>query len=1486
MNQIALLKSQYDETSRQLAQLQQERTLAIAAAQKPTPVEARKLTLALTAPIRQELNMIPAGFRARKIKELSQQARKELVERTAAKYDSAVASLNDRANKIADDIERVQTVKSADNSSKNVNTSVSPKDVKAKPTPQQLRLLEYPGEEIRNDNREPGAIKINAKNASHAYFRDLNYPPGTRFSFIVYSKHGDIYVRSPMTPRTRTELTSENVAEGYFSLIDKRYNGNNQITYVKAYTPNNIPQDFTLFTGRTLNCVFEAIRAATADTPNAAAIEKRIIKYTTKHNYTSDRAVTKKDASAIMRAIRVRLIIHSQVGIWFDTDPADSRKFKQIHLYASRNHASVWKDISTIRACVEVSANELNNIRKELHQPIKLTMKVTRHDNDFDISYTSIHAGDTIYRTYRIPAEYRDKPEYYTCTSALAFEYKRWKLENHIRPLTGVYQLIAKSAAHTLGTQQFSDYRIGETLHNYDQNGAYPNYARSKYYSTYGLVAGCVRLFANTDLSHVANSGISLVLTVTYTNDFARKVAPIQPGNWYWHHELQCYLDENICTYTISHTVTAFGRTVSLPMGSDYAGLSADDRRDAKYFNNAFIGKLISGGVDDSFDEHYYVSNKYPGERMQLEYELQSKPGVRSVMFDEVTRTVVANVKSGKSNQLWHIHGQITAYQRAHMITTMSRYGPSIVAYCVDGFYTRGLIGLIPSTQPFEFKYSQSVIKFNSTYAHKVHSSLYTPIYAPDISKYIGRLSSRTNTIGPAGCGKSYISLFTDPMVGSVIALPQLTQADSCAGKYTLSTNTIPVGYIPPITTAQKIISDIGRDIAPEYETIRIDEAHQISQGMVNKILKWCTDNHLNLDLISDTEKTGDNRVVIYQRPAPAPCGEPISSLESFEWYLQISSVRRQSCADAAILDGLRGLSPGEMLRRIIPHVDTHLLGAPNVDKLYTRISELILAGSPVICSGHARISYLNKYVRDRASAHLEQEYKHLLTVPAVYKGSKKNREGMIPGAVYDTLACNVYWDRTSASEDIKTKVNEHGAGYRFEPAYVRTADARQGDTINQKYIIDITHINLPGYLYSALTRCARITDICLVELMDGSPDDIVRMNKRLNISYQAGIIARKAAFEAYIAPYVDASMSHRPVTEKNSDMGNPTTETPVLISTAEKNSADPGISLQVRSHSYTPRIYDKYATAIEIEPKAFITRSEFPYNRFLAHDSRESFIQWMEAQPADQRAYHEVITSIYRRLVIDIDCSDEVADPIATRRMCVLVFINAFNEYYKNAGGAIDARNLSEELAIIDSTGYSQLRQYNKFSLQLRVLQYTTTCDDAREFAAVYAKLLGDFGQYVDKGVYKSLQCFRIPGCTKHGDNRFSRCVNNAADTFVTTDIDLHRLAEYSPKPTVINLPLDQELTGRIIEAAAMYTEGLQYSYKSGKHGFSRMTPSHCKLCDDNHESDGMYVYTKDNSVYLRCWGATHGKSGRVSKCVKLFETSTGIPVDENTSE
>lgn len=380
--------------------------------------------------------------------------------------------------------------------------------------------------------------------------------------------------------------------------------------------------------------------------------------------------------------------------------------------------------------------------------------------------------------------------------------------------------------------------------------------------------------------------------------------------------------------------------------------------------------------------------------------------------------------------------------------------------------------------------------------------------------------------------------------------------------------------------------------------------------------------------------------------------------------------------------------------------------------------------------------------------------------------------------------------------------IRDINSGY-VDDMHVTTVHSCQGETVESKILIDLEALFDPDIFYSAITRPRHLADIIL--------------------------------FEDVPATYV-----------LEDDIPDTTIRSPEPIN--------------IELARIAPTKYSKLSEIVadELAENSFLIHTEFPHRHFLLFKSYDHFYSWSQSQPLAERCYHEVVCKDIRKVVVDIDGKDIPRSEwkVATDKF-VRAFRQTFGEVFKRSIGDLD-------IVLISSSGYSKASSADKFSLQIRTRDYVNNRASCKKFARKYASSLGDYGKYVDTGVYKSVQNFRCVGSTKKDDDRHSSIVNNKSirDSMVGFSdfpLRLPMIAESAAK--IVEAPIGDELTARIIAAAEEYTDGLTYVYYNGVHTFRRQVPSLCCICDREHSSDNMYVCNDSGNINLRCRRGDHNE-------------------------
>jgi Origin of replication binding protein len=343
---------------------------------------------------------------------------------------------------------------------------------------------------------------------------------------------------------------------------------------------------------------------------------------------------------------------------------------------------------------------------------------------------------------------------------------------------------------------------------------------------------------------------------------------------------------------------------------------------------------------------------------------------------------------------------------------------------------------------------------------------------------------------------------------------------------------------------------------------------------------------------------------------------------------------------------------------------------------------------------------------------------------------------------------------------------------------------------------------------------------------------------------------------------------------------------------------ANPHITMPPQKFSKIADLSDHVAAA-KMESHLAV-RNEYPYNHFLLFASAADFEAHMAATPKDQRCFHEVITdSTPRAFYVDID---DVAAPRS--EWCKI--INAANVIFRAALTQhcdCEYKDIANECVVIDSSGFSKLKNCDKFSIQIRTVHIVTSAKDAEKFAELFAKWFVEelveqklHQVKVDMGVYKSKQNMRIPGSTKLNDDRWSRIIwpQNIPLSHCWIGIhgektkliyDLTPFADQNSIPIAAQqFDVADDTIRYILENTKEHYAGFTVRRVTGSLiTFNRGAGSvYCELCGRAHDSDNSLFFrvAANGTVYKGCW-RNEGKN-----TIPIFSVDRIVPQDDTAAE
>ena len=309
---------------------------------------------------------------------------------------------------------------------------------------------------------------------------------------------------------------------------------------------------------------------------------------------------------------------------------------------------------------------------------------------------------------------------------------------------------------------------------------------------------------------------------------------------------------------------------------------------------------------------------------------------------------------------------------------------------------------------------------------------------------------------------------------------------------------------------------------------------------------------------------------------------------------------------------------------------------------------------------------------------------------------------------------------------------------------------------------------------------------------------------------------------------------------------------------------------------------------------KTFIIRKEkWNGGIYESHDV-DSIHKLYERTPKKYKYFHEVILGEHnQKMKYDIDASFDKF-PHLTKEKVLNNTIEAILKCYSELDYPLDLN----QIILLDSCGETKL------SFHIIIDKYYLSSNlEAKDISIRTQKLMSDeLKGVIDIGVYKSIQNFRMVGCTKYKSDRYMELVRKwshngqivenkiedfISQTLITNTSNCDRM--YVCIKT-LNSQVYQEENGNIAMLPESYYESIvshmfdnafTISITPSRVNLNRISPSHCISCDRVHDSENAILYLKMNGdLMYKCW------RGGVAHLIEKDATSgqTYIPDEETT--
>lgn len=197
------------------------------------------------------------------------------------------------------------------------------------------------------------------------------------------------------------------------------------------------------------------------------------------------------------------------------------------------------------------------------------------------------------------------------------------------------------------------------------------------------------------------------------------------------------------------------------------------------------------------------------------------------------------------------------------------------------------------------------------------------------------------------------------------------------------------------------------------------------------------------------------------------------------------------------------------------------------------------------------------------------------------------------------------------------------------------------------------------------------------------------------------------------------------------------------------------------------------------------------------------------------------------------------------------------------------------------------------KYSNHMIINQYKVSgFEQAREFTRrVNTYLPERYRSFLDIGVNKRIQNFRLVGCHKNEDNRVKNVVSehSHADTIITNTDECDMLPDIAVKEvTKMRSDMHPEDVTKVLEICSNNKITTHHKYKFNRNGmfvFSRIIGSMCEFCNRNHDSDNTIIVTTSIndgviSVFKQC-RRYNDEHGTTAVAIGSFpSSSSGIEI------
>lgn len=324
---------------------------------------------------------------------------------------------------------------------------------------------------------------------------------------------------------------------------------------------------------------------------------------------------------------------------------------------------------------------------------------------------------------------------------------------------------------------------------------------------------------------------------------------------------------------------------------------------------------------------------------------------------------------------------------------------------------------------------------------------------------------------------------------------------------------------------------------------------------------------------------------------------------------------------------------------------------------------------------------------------------------------------------------------------------------------------------------------------------------------------------------------------------------------------------------------------------------------------KLFVTKNDYDHKYYIFNNV-ESYKSHISTLDENYRCFHEVIFEWqHQRLKFDLDIKlealnefkitddmdfDDINDDIVNinkNKMDIItdeIITSIIYTFYYKYSISLSAK----DIVITDSTGYDKRENKTIFSAHIIIANYSVECSkEAKAFTYEMLKVLPKkYHIFVDSGINKTIQNFRLVNCQKYNSGRIQKIISfklldilhTFEDTIITKCANCQLLPSIISNETNVQRDIkynikDDEVEN-ILKIAKPYTDGHVLRFQKGNlFMFDRQKPTYCDFCKRLHENDNTLMLTISNingvcTIFLRCRRANEETPVGIKKPFKII--------------